>query len=142
MEALIPLPVDGQRLTARPKSAQTDAGIKEVRPIDVVKLSERKAGPAGNNGAMIDETVGSDALPAAVNNETINLEEVAQAINEYLKSADTDIRIEIHKATHQPIFKIIRADDKAVIKEIPPKEALDLIKRIEVLVGSLCDCKV
>lgn len=133
--------VNIHQLSAQLKNRQAENQKAEVQPIDVVDLSEKKADLKGSTGAIINETVGTEEKSPAAKNETMDLEEVEQGINDYLKSAKTDIRIEIHEETNTPIFKIVRSEDNEVIKEIPPEEVLDLIKRIEDMAGSLCDCK-
>ena len=45
-------------------------------------------------------------------------EKVEQAINDYLKLTKTNIEIEIDRETNQPIIKIVRSEDKEVIKEV------------------------
>ena len=60
-------------------------------------------------------------------------------MNKFLNSTQTDLEVEIHKDTKTAIFKIVRKDDNKVIKEIPPKEVLELAAKIRSLVGSLHD---
>ena len=124
------------------KSLESKADKREIQPIDVVDISELKIDITGSTGTLIDETVESFEEKAANENKNLDLKEVEQAINKYLKDTKTDIEIEIDNETNRPIFKIVRSEDKEVIKEIPPKEVLDLIKRIKSMVGSLCDCSV
>jgi len=113
-----------------------------LQPIDIVDVSELKIDVSGPTGTIIDEIVDTAEDRLNIENKDLNLKKVEQAINDYLKFVNTDIEIEIDKDTNQPIIKIVRSDDKEVIKEIPPKELLALIKRIKELVGSLCDCSV
>ena len=114
----------------------------EIQPIDIVDVSELKVDVSGTIGTIIDETVGSDENNEIIKNKDLDLKKVEQGINNYLKLTETDLEIEIDKETNQPIIKIIRSDDKEVIKEIPPKEVLDLIKRIKEMVGTFCDSAV
>ena len=113
---------------------------REVQPINVVDISELKIDITGPTGSIIDEIIESFDNNSGNGNKTFDLKEIEQAINEYLKITETDIQIEIDNETNQPIFKIVRTGDKEVIKEIPPKEVLDLFKRIKNMIGSLCDC--
>ena len=113
---------------------------REVQPINVVDISELKIDITGPTGSIIDEIIESFDNNSGNGNKTFDLKEIKQAINEYLKITETDIQIEIDNETNQPIFKIVRTGDKEVIKEIPPKEVLDLFKRIKNMIGSLCDC--
>jgi flagellar protein FlaG len=70
---------------------------------------------------------------------TFQESEIAQKVNNFLKSIQTDIKVEIHKETHRTIFKIIRKDDQKVIREIPPREMLEIEAKIEKMIGSFLD---
>jgi uncharacterized FlaG/YvyC family protein len=113
---------------------------REIQPLNVVDITELKIDITGPTGTLIDEIIESFDNKYGNENNNFYLKEIEQAINEYLKVTETDIQIEIDKETNQPIFKIVRTGDKEVIKEIPPKEVLDLFKRIKNMIGSLCDC--
>ncbi len=120
----------------------TKAEKRDIQPIDIVDVSELKIDISGTIGTIIDETISTENNAQNDENQDVDLKKVEQGINKYLKFAETDLEIEIDKDTNQPIIKIVRSDDKEVIKEIPPKEVLDLIKRIKEMVGTLCDCSV
>jgi flagellar protein FlaG len=113
---------------------------REIQPLNVVDITELKIDITGPTGTLIDEIIESFDNNSGNENNNFDLKEIEQAINEYLKVTETDIQIEIDEETDQPIFKIVRTGDKEVIKEIPPKELLDLFKRIKNMIGSLCDC--
>jgi uncharacterized FlaG/YvyC family protein len=113
---------------------------REIQPLNVVDITELKIDITGTKGTLIDEIIESFDNNSVNENNNFDLKEIEQAINEYLKVTETDIQIEIDKETNQPIFKIVRTGDKEVLKEIPPKELLDLFKRIKNMIGSLCDC--
>ena len=70
------------------------------------------------------------------------IDEVATGLNNFLESIQTDLRVEIHSKTKTAVFKIIKRDNSEVIKEIPPKELLDLAVKIEEMLGSLIDTNV
>ena len=124
------------------KDLVSQSDKREIQPIDIVDISELKIDITGFTGTIINEIVESIDDNSENENKNLDLKEIEQAINDYLKVTQIDIEIEIDDETDQPIFKIIRAEDKEVIKEIPPKEVLDLLNRIRNMVGSLCDCSV
>jgi len=63
-------------------------------------------------------------------------ENIAQNVNSYLESIQTDLKVEIHKETNKAIFKVVRKEDQKVIQEIPPKKMLEIEARIEEAIGS------
>ena len=67
---------------------------------------------------------------------------VADNINSFLKSIQTDMQVEIHKATNTAIFRIIKRDDKTVISEVPASKLLDIEAKISEMVGSLLDANI
>ena len=89
---------------------------------------EKKSEPAKETSGAFNESI-----------ESTQLEDIAKSLNKFLNTTRTDLEVEIHKDSKTAIFKIIRKDDNKVIKEIPPKEILELAARIKGLVGSLHD---
>jgi flagellar protein FlaG len=65
------------------------------------------------------------------------LEQLKLAIENYTRLSQPDIRVEIHQGTGQIMAKVVSSEDGRVIREIPPKEILDLQARIKRKVGGL-----
>ncbi|NIA08463.1 MAG: hypothetical protein GWP10_01475 [Nitrospiraceae bacterium] len=55
---------------------------------------------------------------------------------------DVSFQFSVHKATGQTIVKIIDQETGKVIREIPPKQVLDLAARIDEMIGILFNTKV
>jgi flagellar protein FlaG len=134
------IPVVNNNIINQTKDFVLKSDKREIQPLNVVDITELKIDVTGPTGTLIDEIIESFDNNSGNENNNFDLKEIEQAINEYLKNTETNIQIEIDKETNQPIFKIVRTGDKEVIKEIPPKELLDLFKRIKNMIGSLCDC--
>ncbi|MGD9160915.1 MAG: flagellar protein FlaG [Desulfobacteraceae bacterium] len=73
-------------------------------------------------------------------NEKIN--RIAEAMDSYIQSIQRDLKIQVHEETGKIMVKITSEDGSKVIREIPPKELLDLAARMEELTGTLYDEKV
>lgn len=67
----------------------------------------------------------------------IQAEAIAQRVNDFLESVETDLRVEIHKETHKAMFRIVRKQDQKVIQEVPPRSMLDIEANINKMAGSL-----
>ncbi len=78
-------------------------------------------------------------IAVETNIDKSKLEEVAQGINDYLKNIKTSLQVEIDEKTNRAIFKVVRTDDDTVIREIPPREMLELEAKIRDMIGSLVD---
>lgn len=50
-----------------------------------------------------------------------------------------DMKIEINKEAHMKVVKIIDSESGEVMREIPPKEMVELAKNINELIGMLFD---
>ena len=134
------IPAVNNNIINQTKDLVSKSDKREIQPLNVVDITELKIDITGPTGTLIDEIIESFDNNSGNEYKNFDLKEIEQAINEYLKVTETDIQIEIDKETNQPIFKIVRTEDKEVIKEIPPKEVLDLFKRIKNMIGLLCNC--
>ena len=67
---------------------------------------------------------------------------IAEAMDSYVQSTQRDLKIQVHEETGDIMVKVISSDNGKVIREIPPKELLDLAARMEELAGILFDEKV
>jgi len=63
-------------------------------------------------------------------------DKLKDSIRKYLASSQKDLKVEIHKETNTPIFKIIRRQDNKVIQEIPPSELLEIKVRLKSEIGA------
>ena len=76
--------------------------------------------------------------------ETINgkINRIAEAMDNYVKSIQRDLKIQVHEETGSIMVQVKSQETGKVIREIPPKELLDLAARMEELAGTLFDEKV
>ena len=62
---------------------------------------------------------------------------IAQALDNYLQSTQTKLKIEVNSSTGDSVVKVISEEDGKIIREIPPKEMLDLAAKVEEMIGIL-----
>ena len=67
---------------------------------------------------------------------------IAEAMDNYVQSIQRDLKIQVHEETGKIMVKVTSEDGSKVIREIPPKELLDLAARMEELAGTFFDEKV
>ncbi len=70
-------------------------------------------------------------------NEKIN--RIAEAMDSYVQSVQRDLKIQVHEGTGDIIVRVTSHDSGKVIREIPPKELLDLAARMEEMAGTIFD---
>lgn len=106
------------------------------------KDSNYLTGENKSDSLKVKDTVqDAKSLQSTVLN-TLEEDELEESINNFLKSVQTDIKVEIDRATNRTIFKIIRKDDQKVIREIPPHEMLEIEANIEKMIGSFLNTNV
>lgn len=65
------------------------------------------------------------------------IKHIAEAMDSYVRSVQRDLKIQVHGATGNIMVKVISEDNGKVIREIPPKELLDLAAKMEEMTGTL-----
>ena len=71
-----------------------------------------------------------------------DLEEKIGDMNDIMETLDEKLSFELHDKTETIMTRIIDIKTKEVIKEMPPKEMLDLAARIHEMVGLIIDEEV
>ena len=71
-----------------------------------------------------------------------DLEEKIDDMNDIMETLDEKLSFELHDKTETIMTQIIDIKTKEVIKEMPPKEMLDLAARIHEMVGLIIDEEV
>lgn len=70
------------------------------------------------------------------------LEESVEELNNTIEALHKDLKFEMHESSDRMMVEVINLDNNEVIKEIPPREVLDMIGRIRKMVGLLIDEKI
>jgi uncharacterized FlaG/YvyC family protein len=108
----------------------------------VAPVRQMSLNPVADGDAVGARVEGSEAGTSPFSPEEISAEKIdriARALENYVRSAQTDLSIKIHGATGDIMVQVISKSDGKVIREIPPKELLDLAAKIEEMVGVIFD---
>lgn len=70
------------------------------------------------------------------------VERIAQVMDDYVKSSQRSLKIQVHSGTGQTIVRVISKEDGRTIREIPPEQVLNLAAKMEEMMGFLFDEKV
>ena len=70
-------------------------------------------------------------------NSTAKMERIAESMENYIRSAQRDLKIQVHSGTGDIIVKVISGKDGKVIRQIPSQEMLDLAAKIDMMTGAL-----
>jgi flagellar protein FlaG len=111
----------------------------------------------GNNSInQLNSKLNKDNILEKVDNQTIidgqidkninlskeEIEENLEQLNEAVEAVNKNFRFELHEESDRMMVKIIDSKKGEVIKEIPPKETLDMLGRIKEMVGIIIDEKI
>ena len=70
------------------------------------------------------------------------LEDKIEQLNKTVEIFDKKLHFQIHEETDRIMVQIIETETDEVIGEIPPERVLDLVARIEEMIGLMVDKKV
>ncbi|GAV22551.1 flagellar protein FlaG [Carboxydothermus pertinax] len=71
------------------------------------------------------------------------LENAVENLNKVVNSfTPTELKFEIHQDSKELMVKVINAETKEVIREIPPHQVLEIVAEIKKLLGVLVDTKI
>ncbi len=70
------------------------------------------------------------------------LEEHVKDLNELLRFFDRKLAFEVHEATNRYLVKVVDVETEEVLREIPPERVLDIVARIEEMVGLVIDERI
>ncbi|BCX81408.1 flagellar protein FlaG [Methylomarinovum caldicuralii] len=63
--------------------------------------------------------------------EPEQLEEAVKQINDYLQTVQRNLEFSIDRDTHKVVVKVLDAESGEVVRQIPPKSALELAKAMK-----------
>ena len=102
------------------------------------RVEEVRVAPDGRKGAVPKangEQSGKGSLDPGY------LESIAEEMNKIVAVFNARVAFSIDRDIGRPIIKVINNETDEVIRQIPPKEMLELIKRMDKILGILIDKK-
>lgn len=84
----------------------------------------------------------SDEMSEAKEITKEEVEEGMEKLNEAIQAFHEELKFELHDESERMMTKIVNTKKHEVIKEIPPKELLDMLGRIKDMVGLVLDEKI
>jgi flagellar protein FlaG len=71
-----------------------------------------------------------------------NVDQIIGQINKLIESLNRKLRFTVHEGSGRMQVMVVNGETDKVIREIPPKEFLDMISRIDEAIGMIFDEKV
>lgn len=72
---------------------------------------------------------------------TADVESAVDETNQMLRYINERLEFSVHEATNRVMVKVLDRDTDEVLREIPPEQMLDLVAKLQELVGLLVDKK-
>lgn len=113
-----------------PASAVADTGVARARKASTeagAEISSTPAGkglPGGGRRTEEKETVQTEPDRRA-------LDQAVTRLSEYVQQARRDLQFSIDDHTGRPVIRVYDAESQELIRQIPPEELLDVVKRLE-----------
>lgn len=70
------------------------------------------------------------------------LADTVDNLNEAMEALDKGLRFDVHEATERIMVRVVHRKSDEVLREIPPEEVLDMMARIQEMVGVLIDERI
>lgn len=102
------------------------------------EVSKRFGSQTEETGRMA-KTTHSKEETKKLNDEHLN--DAIDKINKTVRIFNKSLHFVLHEETRRWIVQVIDNETKEVIREIPPKEVLDLVAKLDDMVGLLVDVK-
>ncbi len=119
------------------KPVEQSVTAPEPKKVDVAKKEIKVEMPT-----LVADDLVKSAKPAY--KEVVPAEDVKGVVsstNDLLKRLNTELKLEVDAESNRIIVKVIDAESKEVVRQIPAEEFIELSKRMEDAVGMLFDKK-
>jgi len=121
------------------------AAVGGIRRIEGVQATQPIPRPGGDAGTSKRALGRKEQPEAGLPGRSASMEELTPALEKLAKTApvfNCRFQFRIHEATKRIMVQVIDQESGEVVNEIPPEKILDLVARIQELVGLLVDKKV
>ncbi|QGG47501.1 flagellar protein FlaG [Heliorestis convoluta] len=139
--------------------------VSRIKKIDIPIIDNRTQKVSPDQGTAIDPMRNATMKKMTTNNvatnsfarmnnfenkaeflkeEPIDEEQLKNSVeetNKALSSLNTSLQFSIHEGTDRMMVRVIDMKDHSVIKELPPREYLDMVARIRDMIGIFLDTR-
>lgn len=119
--------------------------IDSIQPTPIKRVEQINKELKQDQGFGKEEKNFKDSFTKSMENKNKNSPELNQAvelINEAVQMANKKFEFKVHEGTNRTMVKVIDRETEEIIREIPPEEILDLVDKMNELVGLMMDRRV
>ena len=117
--------------------------INNINPVNIPEQVESTQ-PVKDSGVENQNIVNQKSSENSSETQKKKEDNLGNAVDKLNKAAvvfDRSLKFQIHEKTHQTVVSVIDTATKKVIREIPSKEALDMVAKMEDYLGLIFDKK-
>ncbi|HBT18031.1 MAG TPA: hypothetical protein DEB05_13885 [Firmicutes bacterium] len=122
----------------QPELRQTEGTVSAITPREQGKVLEPFMTPL-SRAAQEEKNAAKNKWDSYLAGK---LEDKVEQLNKTVEIFDKRIHFQIHEETNRIMVQVIEANTEEIITEIPPEKILDLVARIEEMIGLMVDKKV
>ena len=122
-----------QTAAAASTAVVSETPVNPVKAVAATKKAESSSNDSGN---------GSSQNPESKKVAQSTIENTMSEVNSKIKLSNTQLRYSIDEETQRISIKVIDQQTDKVIREIPPEETLEAIKKIWEIAGIIVDEKL
>ncbi len=122
------------------KGIQSTLTINSLQNNESVKGTQEKQSQEAQ-GVQKTENQQNATLQQEPEKMKQNLEEIVEGLNEMAQIFNRGLDFAVHEETHRLMVKVIDKETDEVIREIPPKEILDMVAKMQDTFSVLLDVR-
>lgn len=118
-----------------------------MKTSEVTGAAAHSSSLSQSQGKTVQEKAEIQSGQAAKTNkgEEVSREKVEEAVEKMNKAVETiheDLQFQLHDETDIMMAKLVNLEKHETIKEMPPKEILDMLGQVQKMVGLIIDEKI
>ena len=109
-----------------------------------VDLQEPALRPQPAEVSRFQPNVSAERKPESVSQlerSVADVEDMVDELNEVFHYVNERLQFSVHEGTNRVMVKVVDRDTDEVIREVPPEKFLDLVAKLQELVGIFVDKK-
>jgi flagellar protein FlaG len=134
-------------VAAQASSPADDITAQEASAVNIaVKSAEKSTEPENtsvtNDSEIAEDKSGSLSKAAPEQLERVQLESVAQQLQDFMQSMNRSVHFQVDKDSGRDVIRVLDKQSGEVIKQYPSEEVLGLVSKLSQSAGLLVDEEV
>jgi flagellar protein FlaG len=119
-----------------------DASVVKIAVKSAEKSTEPENTSVTNDSEIAEDKSGSLSKAAPEQLERVQLESVAQQLQDFMQSMNRSVHFQVDKDSGRDVIRVLDKQSGEVIKQYPSEEVLGLVSKLSQSAGLLVDEEV